>query len=261
MSRMRCLCLLLWGLAASWPAAAQTEPPEISEAARACFAAGDAISEGGPPAQAVTACSAAIAEQPDDARLRAALLTGRGVAYREQRDFARALVDFDEALRLQPDSLPNANMRAWAYREMGKFDAAEAAYSQILKDESSKERVTTDRAIWQAYLSRCVVRQDLGRFQLALGDCVVALQGSRNSDTLYFAGRAYTELGRCGEAVPLLDEALRLEPVLARVYEELGYAFVCSGERRRGVTVLDNGLARYPDDPGLREMRQWAANF
>jgi len=152
-------------------------------------------------------------------------------------------------------------MRAWAYREMGNFDAAEAAYSQILKDESRKERVTTDRAIWQAYLSRCVVRQDLGKYDLSLSDCVVALQGSRNSDSLYFAARAYNEVGRCGEAVPLLDEALLLEPAAARVYSELGYALVCSGERQRGVSVLDQGLARYPDDPGLRQMRKWAASF
>ena len=203
----------------------------------------------------------AIAEKPEDARLHAALLTERGVAYREMQDYARALVDFDAALRLQPDSVANANMRAWAFREMGNFEAAEAAYSEILKDEASKERVTVDRAIWQAYLSRCVVRQDLGRYDLSLGDCVVALQGSRNGDSLYFAARAYTELGRCGEAVPLLDEALLLEPVTARIYEELGYALVCSGERQRGVKVLDEGLARYPQDPGLQEMRQWAASF
>ena len=72
---------------------------------------------------------------------------------------------------------------------MGNPAAAEAAYSEILKDESSKARVAEDRAIWQAYLSRCVVRQDLGNYDLALGDCVVALQGSRNSDSLYFAAR------------------------------------------------------------------------
>jgi len=258
---MRAWWFLLWAVAASLPAAAQTEQPQISEAARACFVASNAISEGRPPAEAVTACSAAIAEHPEDARLLAALLTERGIAYREQRDFARALVDFDEALRLQPESVPNANMRAWAFREMGNLEAAEAAYSEILKDESSKARVTTDRAIWQAYLSRCVVRQDLGKYDLSLSDCVVALQGSRNSDSLYFAARAYNEVGRCGEAVPLLDEALLLEPAAARVYSELGYALICSGERQRGVTVLDNGLARYPGDPGLRAMRQWAASF
>ena len=228
MNRMPALCFLLAALAVPTAVGGQSGQPQISEAARACFAA---------------------------------LYTARGAAYRAQRDFARALVDFDKALSLQPDSVPHANMRAWAFREMGNFEAAERAYSQILQDESARERVAADRAIWQAFLSRCVVRQDLGWFQLALGDCVTALQGSRNSDSLYFAARAYTELGRCGEAVPLLDEALLLEPVTARIYEELGYALVCSGERQRGVTVLDQGLALYPDDPDLRRMRQWAASF
>lgn len=261
MYRLRSLCLSLPALIAALPVLAQTPPPAIPEAARACFAAADTVGSGGAPGEAVTVCSAAIAEQPQDPRLLADLLTSRGIAYREQRDFARALVDFDKALSLQPGSVFNANMRAWAFREMGNPAAAEAAYSEILKDESSKARVAEDRAIWQAYLSRCVVRQDLGKYELALGDCVVALQGSRNSDSLYFAARAYTELGRCGEAVPLLDEALLLEPVLARSYEELGYALVCSGDRQRGVQVLDQGLARFPDDPGLRQMRQWAASF
>lgn len=264
MKSLRGFCVSLPALLAFLPAAAQTEqpaPPELSEAARACFAAADAIAGGGASDAAVTACSAAIEEQPAEARVLAALLAERGMAYRAQRDFARALVDFDKALRQQPDSLPIANMRAWAFREIGNFEAAEAAYSEILAAESSRARVTTDRAIWQAYLSRCVVRQDLGDYALSLGDCVVALQGSRNSESLYFAARAYTELGRCGEAVPLLDEALLLQPVPARIYEELGYALVCSGDRQRGVQVLDQGLARFPGDPGLREMRQWVASL
>ena len=261
MTRRCLLCFVLWTLVAPSPAAAQTGQPQLSEAARACFGAGDAIGGGGAPAAAVAACGEAIAEQPEDTRVLAALLSERGIAYRVQRDFARALVDFDKALSLQPDSVTYANMRAWAFREMGNVEAAEAAYSEILENESAREQVTTDRAIWQAYLSRCVVRQDLGKYELSLGDCVVALQGSRNSDSLYFAARAYTEMGRCGEAVPLLDEALLLQPAAARVFEELGYALVCSGDRQRGVSVLDQGLARYPDDPGLRAMRQWAASF
>jgi tetratricopeptide (TPR) repeat protein len=239
-------------------AAAQGQQPDLSAAARRCFERADAMRGNGDYGAAVAACSEAIAEGSPNRDLQAELLLSRGVALREMSAFEAALADFNAALRLRPDANEIANMRAWTFRAMGDHAAAEAAYSEILTSDALKDRVPQDRVIWQAYLSRCVVRLDLARFDAAAGDCEAALQGSRNGDSLYFAARVYTEQGRCDEAVPLLEEALGLAEPWSRIFEELGYAYGCLDRKAEAIAVLDRGLARFPEDPGLLEMRRWA---
>lgn len=245
-------------LLAPQAAAAQGQAPELSAAAQSCFERANAMRGNGDYNGAVAACSEAIAEASPNPGLQAELLLSRGVALRELSAFDAALADFDAALRLRPDANEIVNMRAWTFRAMGDFAAAEAAYSEILTSDALKDRVPQDRVIWQAYLSRCVVRIDLARFEAAAGDCEAALQGSRNGDSLFFAARAYTEQGRCDEAVPLLEEALDLAEPWARIFEELGYAYGCLDRKAEAIAVLERGLSRFPEDPGLLELRRWA---
>lgn len=250
---------LVWLLAGTHSAVAQAERPALSEAAKSCFAGTDSLSAGGDPGAVIQACSLAISEQPTDLGLLAALFTARGVTYRRQSAYSMALADFEDSLRLNPQSVATGNMRAWTFQAMGDHRAAEEAYSAVLQDESMKDQVSDSSAVWQAYLSRCVVRQHLGKFALAADDCEIALQGWRNGDLLYFAANAYTEIGRCAEAVLLLEEALLLEDVWPRIYEELGYAHSCAGETQKALAVLDEGLARFPGDETLQEMRRWVS--
>lgn len=237
------------------PATTESAAPQASQRARACFDAASA--DDGATQTTVAMCTAAIAEKPDHPAVMADLLLARGIAYRNQGDFPEALADFDQSLWLRSDSISTANMRAWTFREMGEYAAAEEAYSQTLKDQSLKEQVAESRPVWQAFLSRCVVRQDLDHFSLSADDCEIALQGRRDEDSLYFAARAYNRLERCAEAVPLLEEALMLEPVLSRIYGELGFAYGCIGNSQRALTVLEEGLERFPGDEGLQAMRRW----
>ena len=257
--RVAGVAALLW-LVAGFPLAlAQAEGPAISETARACFASADTLRSGGDPGAVIEACSLAINEQPTDPALLAALFNARGVAYRRQSAFSLALADFNDSLRLDPQSIGTGNMRAWTFQAMGDYRAAEAAYSAILQDESLKDQVSERPPVWQAYLSRCVVRQHLGNFAAAAEDCEVALQGLRNEDLLYFAANAYTELERCDEAIALLEEALRLDGVGARVYAGLGYAHSCAGAQGEALAILDRGLALFPEDERLEATRRWIA--
>lgn len=246
----------LSGCQAAGPADDTSLPPS----SRTCVEAARAASAGqGDNQVVIAACTDAILAGPEDRLHLAGLLTVRGVAYRNLGAFDAALADLDEAVRLDPESVSTANMRAWTYRQMGDYPAAEAAYSEILKDPSRRSQVTTHAATWQAYLSRCVVRQDLNRFGLAVEDCEIALEGDRNSDSLYFAARAYNRVDRCGEAVPLLQAALEEEDVMARVFEELAFAHSCEGDDEKALSVLEGGLRQFPGDDSLLAMRRWIA--
>lgn len=250
------ICGLLLASLAPVPALAQEEAPALSEAAKSCFLQMDALYQTGDAAGVVQACSKAIEEQPDHTILLAELFAVRGIAYREQGAFTAALADLDRSLDLNPGSISNANMRAWTYREMGDLQGAENAYSEILQSDALKGEPPETPTVWQAYLSRCVVRQDQRNYVDALADCKVALQGSRNRDSLYFAAKASTELGNCTEAILLLEEALLLESIRSRVFEELGYAHDCAGERERALAIVDEGLAHFPGDESLLALQR-----
>ena len=254
------LIVLTGSFMAPLPVLAQLGPQQASEAARICFAKANELRNGGPVSETIVACTAAISERLEDTDVLAELLLARGIAYTWQGALDDALADLDESLRLRPNSIHSANIRAWISREVGDYEAAEKAYSRILENNGTNGGVE-DRLIWQAYLSRCVVRQDLERFRLSVSDCETALKGSRTEDTVFFTARAYTELDRCVEAVSLLETAFPHTLISARLYRILGYAHACTGEREKGLAVIEEGIARYPEDQDLRIMRRRLAWF
>jgi tetratricopeptide (TPR) repeat protein len=54
---------------------------------------------------------------------------GRGIAYAQLGEFARAIQDFDEALRLKPDRAETFFVRGLAKREMGNESGAASDFA------------------------------------------------------------------------------------------------------------------------------------
>ncbi len=106
-------------------------------------------------------------------------------------------------------------MLAWTYRLKGEFERAEATYTRVLKDDDH----------WQGWLSRCVDRTDLERYQEAAHDCEKALRRDpENIDALVFLAMSYNFLGDGLRALPLAQKAIKLSPDEARHYVELVWA-------------------------------------
>jgi tetratricopeptide (TPR) repeat protein len=58
---------------------------------------------------------------------------GRAVAYVHKHDFARALADFDDAVRLEPNNSGNHQNRGNLYDLMGDYDKAIADYNESIR--------------------------------------------------------------------------------------------------------------------------------
>ncbi|MFQ6554120.1 tetratricopeptide repeat protein [Aestuariibius insulae] len=168
-------------------------------------------------------------------------LTNRGIAFRELGDFQRSILD----LKLSVSSSRNTftmRMLAWTYREAGDLEAAERLYTEVLAEDDHP----------QGWLSRCVVRQDMERYQDALGDCKQALRREGdNLDTVYFTARAFSFLDQSGRALPLTEQGMSLAPHDPRHLTEHVWALHQLGRTKEARQKARAGLERFPEDPDL----------
>jgi len=108
-------------------------------------------------------CSRALVEQALPARERAATHVNRGILRMHAKDIARALADYDAALRLKPDLAEAHVNRGIALVNAGGREAeAIAALSQGLKLETTRPEV--------AYYTRGVAHELAGNVRAAYDD-------------------------------------------------------------------------------------------
>lgn len=104
----------------------------------------------------------------------------RALAYSLQGEFARALNDYDEAIRLKPDFDVALNNRAWALFKMKRFDEG-------MRDVEKALTI----APWSAHAfdTRAHLHQVQGRVRQALQDYILAMR---------FGGEKLVKLYQCG---------------------------------------------------------------
>jgi Tfp pilus assembly protein PilF len=131
----------------------------------------------------------------------------RGMALYRSGDFARAVVNFDEAIRLDPDDAQAYNIRGNAWDEMGVFERALADYDEAIRIDPNNPAVFHDRAIlWQRK----------GALDKALVDLDRAIRFSFSDANIYCdRGLVWYEKGQHDRAVADFNQAIKIDPDLA----------------------------------------------
>jgi tetratricopeptide (TPR) repeat protein len=153
-------------------------------------------------ARAVADFDQAIRQAPTDP----AILLNRGLAWNQLKDSNRAIADFSAAIQLDPKYSWAYESRGRAWAELGEYDRAVADYSEAL--------------------------------QLDPGD-VLALQGR---------GLAWVATGFYDGAIADLTEVLRLDPKWARAYTGRGSAWTSKREYERALADFNAALRLDPND-------------
>lgn len=193
------------------------------------------------PEKTLELCSGFLLSDTLETQARAIALEKRGIAHRELGNSEQSIVDLGASIALSQDTSV-MRMLAWTYREAKRYEDAEALYSRVL--ESDKHE--------QGWLSRCVVRQDLGRYQDALSDCKQALSlDNDNLDTLFFTARVHSILEQPKYALPLAKRAMALAPNDPRHLVEYVWALHQMGWTNVAFDKATAGLKSFPNNPEL----------
>jgi tetratricopeptide (TPR) repeat protein len=142
----------------------------------------------------IDGCTAIIQSDQEPREKLATAFDNRGVAYRQKGEYDRALLDYEQAIRLNPSNANAYNNRGIIYRIKGEYARAIADY---------------DEAIWlkhgdfpAAYYNRALAYADKGEYGLSLRDFEFVMRvNPSNALALYARGlillkKTNTEAGK-----------------------------------------------------------------
>src|SRR6202022_4636422 len=162
----------------------------------------------------IEGCTAIIKTGREVLRRLASAYNNRGVAYRVKANYAEAIDDFNEAIRLVPDFANAFNNRGVAYRNMGDLDRAVADYDQAI-------RIKPDYVA--AFYNRGLALADKRESSKAISDFTTVLRVLRTSLTSIsaFGGRPVSESDQLGAITgPHAAKARAIIDVLRQRYPD-----------------------------------------
>jgi tetratricopeptide (TPR) repeat protein len=157
----------------------------------------------------------------------------QGIASYRRGDFQRAIANFDEAIRLDPDDARAYNIRGNAWDEMGVSERALADYDEAIRIDPNNPAVFHDRAIlWHRK----------GALDKALVDLDRAIRFSFSDANIYCdRGLVWYEKGRHDRAIADFNQAIKLDPNFAAAYINRGV--ILHRNRKFNVALADGGKA------------------
>jgi tetratricopeptide (TPR) repeat protein len=178
----------------------------------------------------IAACTRVLDADNDTTRNRAIAYYNRGFAYSMKRDPARAIVDYGEAIRLDPRYLHAYANRGLAYLAGGEPDRAIADFNQAIR---------IDASLAPLYDARGGAYRAKGEFDRAIADYDEALTIDPRLDPAYVnRGNAYRGKGELDQAIADYDAAIRLNPRDPFAYSNRGIARLYGGSLPEAVADL-----------------------
>jgi lipoprotein NlpI len=174
----------------------------------------------------------------------------RGVLFANNREIDRAVPDFAAAIRLDPkEKLAYAN-RAAAYKIKGDWDRAISDYSEAIRLDPNDARSVFDRGI--AYFSK----QDC---DLAIADFTAAVRlEPKAAGALSMRGRCRQGRGEYEQAIADFDAAIRLTPRDPAPYIDRASAHRYAGDLDRAIAGYTEALAIDPKSVLAYQNRGWS---
>ncbi len=162
----------------------------------------------------------------------------KGKALLDDHKGDEAIVEFDEAVRLDPKYAQAYIDRGLAYSRKGDPDRALADYNEALR---------LDPKLALAYAGRGHAYARKGDLVRAFADCEEALRLDPKLALAYNSrGLAYARKGDPDRAIADYNEALRLDPKLAMAYDNRGLAYSRKGDPDRAIADYNEALRLDP---------------
>ncbi len=162
-----------------------------------------------------------------------------GVEFHHQKNYERAIQDFDQVIKLDSNFKYAYNDRGAAFSDLGQNERAIQDYNQAIKLDPNFRMVYNNRG--NAYKA-------LGRHERAIQDYDQALRlDPKFSFAYYNRGSAYLALGKYERAIQDYDQAIRLDPNHTFAYNGRGNAYKALGQPERAIQDYDQATRLDPN--------------
>lgn len=159
----------------------------------------------------------------------------------KKSDFAGAIADYDQLLKLAPQFADVYGSRARAYRALGKFNESLSDYTvQIARNPRDA----------RAYDNRGDTYYVLGQYDLAIADYSVAIDADKEFSYAYFdRGKAYEAKQETDLAIKDYVEAIKHSPSISRAVLRLYVARTRAGDKSALKELEENADKLDRSDP------------
>ena len=155
-------------------------------------------------------------------------------------DYAGAIVDYTQAIRLKPDFASAYYNRGIAKKELGQYIAAIADYTETI-------RLKPDHA--SAYYNRGITKRKLEQYDAAIADYTEAIRLRPDHASAYYnRGIANSKLGKYFAEIADYDMTIRLKPDHAKAYNNRGAAKANLKQHSAAIADYDTAIQLNPDD-------------
>jgi tetratricopeptide (TPR) repeat protein len=152
----------------------------------------------------IGACTAEIQSGRWQGKDLAFAFNSRGLAYANKGQYDRAIQDYDQAIKLNPNHANTFSNRGLAYDDKGQHDRAIQDYDQAIKLNPNHANAFNNRGV--AYANK-------GQYDRAIQDYDQAIKlNPNNANTFYSRGNVYANKGQYDRAIQDYDQAIRLNP-------------------------------------------------
>ena len=158
-------------------------------------------------------------------------------------DYAGAIADYTQAIRLRPDLAPAYYNRGSAKAALGRYIAAIADYTETI-------RLKPDHT--SAYYNRGIAKRKLEQYDAAIADYTETIRLKPDHTSAYYnRGIAKHKLEQYDAAIADYTETIRLKPDHAKAYHNRGNAKANLKQHNAAIADYDKAIQFDPDDASI----------
>jgi lipoprotein NlpI len=191
------------------------------------------------PDLAVAACTRII-QAAGDTPIGGKAYGNRGIGYDLKGDHDRAIEDYNEAIKIDPEDAFPYNNRGNAYRGKGEYDRAITDYNKAIE---------LDPKFAMAYNNRGAAYKGKGDNERAIADYSQAITLNQQFALAFVnRGSAYKAQNEYERAIADFTAAIQISPADAKAYLERGVARLYSGALSESAADLERAHELDPHD-------------